>query len=104
MKYVSQFGLKEGCQKEYIRRHDQIWPEMVSLIQEAGLENYSIWNTGTMLIEYFECMDLSKAEAVISSSPVKKRWDEMMSDILVIPSGGFIPLSCMFDLDRTAQE
>ena len=29
--------IKSGCKAEYIRRHDEIWPEMKALLKQAGL-------------------------------------------------------------------
>ena len=31
--------IKEGMQEEYKRRHDEIWPEMLALLKEAGIRN-----------------------------------------------------------------
>ena len=66
-----------------------------------GLRNYSIWNAGEMLIEYFECDDLELAKRISAGSEVKKRWDVYMSDILVFDghTGGMKPLKCMFEFD-----
>ena len=29
--------IKPGCKAEYIRRHDEIWPEMKALLKSAGI-------------------------------------------------------------------
>lgn len=97
MKFVSEFALRPGSQTEYRRRHDEIWPEMLELISQAGIENYSIWNKGTQLIEYFETEDPERVRRVLAESPVKARWDAYMSDILVFGSSGAMePLTMMF--------
>ena len=54
-KYAWKANIKEGCLEEYIKRHDQIWPEMKDLLKKAGIKNYTIWNTGTELFGYYEC-------------------------------------------------
>lgn len=101
MKFFSEFGLREGSHAEYIKRHDEIWPEMVDLIQEAGLNNYSIWNTGNKLYEYYECDQPQRAHRILRDSAVKQRWDDSMKDILVMPDPGkFISLQCVFDLEQ----
>lgn len=98
MKYVNTFALRAGTQTEYKRRHDEIWPEMLALIEQAGLQNYSIWNRDTQLIEYFETEDLERAGRVLAASPVKARWDRYMADILVQNADGSVmkPLTMMF--------
>ena len=37
--------IKPGCKAEYQRRHAEIWPEMVKVLKEAGICNYSIFYT-----------------------------------------------------------
>jgi L-rhamnose mutarotase len=103
MKYVNLFGLRDGMQGEYKRRHDEIWPEMKEMMLAGGIKNYTIWNTGTMLVEYFECDDLGAARKITANSLVKKRWDEYMKDILVFDdeTGKMMPLTCMFDFNPT---
>ena len=97
MKFVSEFALRPGSQTEYRRRHDEIWPEMLELISQAGIENYSIWNKGTQLIEYFETEEPERGRRVLAESPVKARGDAYMSDILVFGSSGAMePLTMMF--------
>ena len=34
--------LNPGMKAEYIRRHDEIWPELVALLKDAGVSDYSI--------------------------------------------------------------
>src|SRR5690606_24725143 len=36
-------NLNPGRAAEYRRRHDEIWPELVALLREAGVSDYSIW-------------------------------------------------------------
>ncbi len=37
--------IKPGCKAEYQRRHAEIWPEMIKVLKEAGICNYSIFYT-----------------------------------------------------------
>ena len=36
-------NLNPGQADEYKRRHDNLWPEMVAALHEAGVSDYSIW-------------------------------------------------------------
>ena len=36
-------NLKPGFKSEYKKRHDEIWPELVSLLRETGIRDYSIF-------------------------------------------------------------
>lgn len=82
-KAASRFRLKAGMQAEYKRRHDEIWPEMLELMRQAGIRNYTIWNDGEDLFGYFEVADFAACSRTISASEVKKRWDDYMGDLIV---------------------
>ena len=46
--------LKPGNEAIYQEKHDHIWPEMLSLMKERGIRNYSIYRHGLMLFAYLE--------------------------------------------------
>jgi L-rhamnose mutarotase len=83
--YAWKAVLKEGMRDEYIRRHDEIWPEMIAVLKEAGIENYSIWNAGDELFGYYECTRGSAfAAKTQAESPVVARWNEYMKDVMTM--------------------
>lgn len=78
--------IKPGMKSEYIRRHDEIWPEMVQVLKEAGIRNYTIWNVGDELFGYYECeKGIEHATRVQAESPVVDRWNESMKPIMEMP-------------------
>ena len=84
-KYAWKAIVLEGKLDEYIKRHDEIWPEMLEVLSEAGIVNYSIWNVGNELFGYYECeKGIDFAAKVQSESPVVDRWNEYMKDILIM--------------------
>ena len=85
-KYAWKAHIEEGSFDEYCRRHDEIWPEMVDVLKSAGIKNYTIWNVGNELFGYYECeKGIEFASKVQSESPIVKKWDEYMKDILIMP-------------------
>ena len=75
--------IKPGMQAEYKRRHDEIWPEMVEVLKNAGIRNYTIWSDGDVLFGYYECEHgIAYAEKAQAGSPVVDRWNEYMVDVL----------------------
>ena len=77
--------IKEGMVKEYIKRHDEIWPEMVETLKAAGICNYTIWLDGNSLFGYYECE--KGAEYALDSqaeSEVVKRWNVSMDPIMTM--------------------
>ncbi len=84
--------VRPGYEDEYKRRHDEIWPEMVEALHQAGLRNYSIFKLGLTLFGYFECDDLTATVAALRASDVNRRWAEWMAPIMrveVDPRTGF---------------
>lgn len=74
-----------GQEAEYQRRHAEIWPEMVEVLKQAGICNYSIWRCGAELFGYFECArGVSFAEQTQAGSAVVDRWNEYMKDVMVM--------------------
>ncbi len=41
-KYAWRARIYEGKKDEYIKRHNEIWNEMLQVLDEAGIKNYSI--------------------------------------------------------------
>ena len=84
-RYAWKATVKEGKLAEYKCRHDEIWPEMVDVLKEAGICNYSIWNVGSDLFGYYECEKGAEfAAKVQAESPVVDRWNEYMKDVMVM--------------------
>ena len=97
--------IKPGCKAEYQRRHAEIWPEMVKVLKDAGICNYSIFYCNDELFGYYECeKGVAYAEKVQAESPVVDRWNDYMKDILELemdPVTGAQPkLEQVFRLDR----
>lgn len=63
--------IKPGCKAEYQKRHTEIWPEMVQVLKDAGICNYSIFYCNDELFGYYECeKGVAYAEKVQAESPV----------------------------------
>ena len=95
--------LNKGCQDEYIRRHDAIWPDLVKLLKDSGVSDYSIYlDTYTdSLFGVFWCNDALALEA-LPEAEVMKRWWAHMADIMEVNpdnSPVFTPLSHVFHLE-----
>lgn len=74
--------IKPGQLAEYKKRHDNIWPEMTELLNQAGIHNYSIWNVGNQVIGYYECESIDYAAKVQGESKVVDRWNVYMEDVM----------------------
>ena len=101
-KIAFKMRLKPGQEAEYRRRHDAIFPELVDLLREAGVRDYSIhFDPETDIL--FAVLWRAKSHAMddLPSRPVMKRWWAHMADIMdVHPSNEPVvkPLATVFHL------
>ena len=94
-RYAFKMFLKAGCEKEYAKRHAAIWPELVKMIKDAGVCNYSIyWDKETNIL--FGYQDTSNVDEIT------QKWWDMMADIMEVNpdnSPVTIPIEEVFHLD-----
>ncbi len=82
-KYAWTAKIKEGKKQEYIKRHNEIWPELVQLLKSAGICNYTIWADGNTLFGYYECeKGVDFAAKTQAESPIVDKWNEYMKDLM----------------------
>ena len=103
-KYAWKGLIAQGRKEEYIRRHKEIWPEMIEVLKEAGIRNYTIWNVGDEVFGYYECEKGAEyAARVQAESPVVDKWNEYMEGVLIMemdPVTGAQPLmEKVFEMD-----
>ena len=94
-RYAWKATVLPGKLEEYIRRHNEIWPEMKDVLHQAGIHNYTIWNVGNELFGYYECYSVAEAARVQAESPVVDRWNGYMKDVMLMemdPETGAQPL------------
>ena len=72
-----------GFEQEYKKRHDEIWPELVALLKNAGISDYSIFldeetNSlfGVLTINDKLLLDLLPQQALM------QQWWAYMTDIM----------------------
>ena len=76
--------VRPGYEQEYVLRHQEIWPEMVEALREAGIRNYSIFRHGLTLFGYFETDDIEKTQEYLANSETNQRWSEWMDPIMKV--------------------
>lgn len=82
-RYCFTFELKPGQEAEYQRRHDEIWPEMVSALEASGISNYTLFRRGTTVIAYCECEpDAATAFGRMGETEVNARWSKWFEDVI----------------------
>ena len=82
-KHAFTMRLNAGMAEEYKRRHDEIWPELVELLHDAGVSDYSIFldeETNTLFGVLWRRSDHTMA--ALLDHPVMQKWWAHMADIM----------------------
>ncbi len=75
--------LIKGHERDYKKRHDEIWPELSELLKTTGISNYSIYldeSTGAL----FATMNVTDGSKLseLPKHPIMQKWWKAMSDIM----------------------
>ena len=105
-RFAFKMFLKPGFESEYEKRHAAIWPELVKMIKDSGVGNYSIyWDKDTnILFGYQECSGEGNSQDTSNGiDHITQKWWDMMADIMEVNpednSPVTIPLKEVFHLD-----
>ncbi|HLG39239.1 MAG TPA: L-rhamnose mutarotase [Chitinophagaceae bacterium] len=75
--------LYKGCEEEYKKRHDLLWPELEALLKQTGISDYSIFiDSETNIL--FAVLKAENPSALddLPSKPVMQKWWAYMKDIM----------------------
>ena len=82
-KFAFKMHLTPGMEAEYRKRHDEIWPELVALLKDAGISDYSIHldrETGILFGVLWR--EDGHTMADLPKHPVMQKWWAHMADIM----------------------
>jgi len=98
-------NLNPGQEQEYLRRHTDIWPQLVALLRSAGIEDYRIF-LDPHSHALFAVMTHQVPHGLddLPAHPVMQRWWQHMQDIMPSNADGSpcsVDLQPMFSLPPT---
>lgn len=77
--------LKPGFEKEYKKRHDEIWPELSRELTKAGVFDYSIFlDEETHILFAVQKLTADNAASQLPNNPVVRKWWDYMADIMEV--------------------
>ena len=95
--------LNPGCEEEYKKRHDEIWPELESLLKESGISDYSIFfDKETNILFAVQKQAAENTAQDLKNNPIVQKWWVMLTDIMETNedfSPVVTPLTEVFHLD-----
>ncbi|MBC7151345.1 MAG: L-rhamnose mutarotase [Rhizobium sp.] len=82
-RHAFKMKLHPGMEAEYKKRHDEIWPDLVDLLHEAGVSDYTIHlDRETNILFGVLSRPKDHTMASLPEHPVMKRWWAHMADIM----------------------
>ena len=83
MKIAFKMRLLPGFEKEYEKRHNEIWPELSNLLKSKGISQYSIYLDEKSL-ELFAVLEIPSRDKLheLPGEGIMKKWWDYMSDIM----------------------
>ena len=71
--------LREGAEAAYDAAHAHVWPEMLALLKQSGISEYSIFRRDQLLILTMHVENFEETWARIEADPVNTRWQRAMA-------------------------
>lgn len=77
--------LKPGCEAEYKRRHDDIWPELSAALTAAGVSDYSIFlDEETLTLFAVQKLADDQTADQLPFHPIVRRWWDYMAELMEV--------------------
>lgn len=84
-RFAFKMQLKSGFKEEYIKRHREIWPELMELLNETGIREYAIFlDETTNTLFAFQKVTGGSNSQDMANHPVVKKWWDFMADIMEV--------------------
>jgi L-rhamnose mutarotase len=76
--------LRQGAEREYRRRHDEIWPELEAELRAAGIRDYRIFADPENHC-LFAVIIRARSHQMdkLPEKPVMRRWWALMADLMI---------------------
>ncbi len=77
--------IKPGCEAEYKRRHDEIWPELSELLRESGVCDYTIFlDAETRTLFAVQKLKEGNKAGSLAETRIMRAWWDYMADIMEV--------------------
>ncbi len=75
--------LKPGCEAEYEKRHNELWPELRQMLKDSGVSDYSIfWDKETNILFGVQKVSGEQSSQDLGTTEIVKKWWAFMADIM----------------------
>ena len=79
-RYGQLIGVKADRLEEYKKYHADVWPEILDMLRECNIQNYSIFYKDGLLFAYLEYVgeDFDADMAEMAADPKTQEWWDIM--------------------------
>ena len=82
-KIAFKMTLKPGMKAEYIKRHDEIWPELKQLLTDSGVSDYTIFlDEETHILFGVQKTSGTEGSQDLGKLDIVQKWWKHMADIM----------------------
>ena len=83
-RYGMAIKVKPGKFEEYKRLHADVWPDVLKMIAECNIRNYSIYHKDGMMFSYFEYVgdDFDADMAKMAADPTTQEWWDVCKPLM----------------------
>lgn len=81
-RFAFKMKLKPGCEAEYQKRHDKIWPELAELLKENGISDYSIFLDEETSSLFAVQKQSGRSSQNLGNAEIVRKWWDYMADIM----------------------
>ncbi|RKX88239.1 MAG: L-rhamnose mutarotase [Spirochaetes bacterium] len=83
MKVAFKMKLKPGFKEEYRKRHNELWPELKTLLKEQGVSDYSIFlDEETNILFGVQNQEGESSSQDLGTLEIVQKWWAFMADIM----------------------
>lgn len=84
-RYAFRLRVKPDRISDYDKAHRQVWPDLLAVLKQAGISDYSIFRRGSELFFCLQADDFEEAWAKVEESSVNARWQREMAPLFDVP-------------------
>ena len=83
------FKVKRELIEEYRQAHENVWPELLEVMRQVGMGNYSLFmRDDGLVVGYFEAENAQDSIQELEATDVSQRWEQSMAHYFeAVPSG-----------------
>jgi len=83
-RYASVIKIPQSQREQFEHHHANVWPEVLKVLHDCNIRNFSMYRYGELLFEYLEYVgnDFEGDMAIASKNPKNIEWRNLIAPLL----------------------